>query len=843
MGFGLDLGSLVINLKMNTAQFDKQAKSLSPILKNIGSRATALGANISLKVTAPIVALGTASVFAFGQFDEAITKSTAIMSGVTAELRREMEKTALVISGSSTTSAKDLGDAYFFLASAGLSAKQSIAALATVNQFAVAGQFDMALATDLLTDAQTALGLASKDAAENQKELLRISDVLVKANTIANASVQQFAESLTADAATAARGFGSSLETTVAVLAAYASAGKKGAESGNLFGRAVRLLTKAQRENGEVFKKFGIDVIDETTGKYNSLIDIIAQMEEAFKDLTKPQRDAALELLGFAALAQKSITPLLGLSDAMKEYEASVLSAGGVTAEITEKQLKSFNSQMKILFNQVTNVAIGIGKLLAPVVLFLNKILKAAIGLWEALPSFIKITTLVILGLVAAIGPLLIAFGTLLTVVALIIVNLPVLALAFEAVMIVVAAGIGLITVGFTALASVLLPIIAVVLIVIAVWDDLVSIFNKVVGFLKSAFIPIWDALIDVVDIVIDIFSDLVSLIGSIVMPVISFLWNFIKTLLMPVFIALKITIMIVATAFRFIIVIVKLLLLAIKFIISGIQKLVNWWGFLRDKVIEVGGVIVDFIKNKLQGISDKIKDMTGGIIDFAAVFSTVGTFLTDVFMGVVEAIQSGVTNAETLIAILRGEKDPKAERAEKIKQNRARLLDKAKEQLDQRDEFRATAKAAREQGNIKVALEAERKAEGAQQAANALFRAQTTGEFKILDLSDPTKQKKKKPKTPEEQLTGIEKTLRDILEKSKKDFEKSKPTVPEKKVEQDALKTQTKFQQINLSRIGIGGVPTAARNENKGIEDRQDRTNELLESITVTGNPAVVAP
>ena len=151
----------------------------------------------------------------------------------------------------------------------------------------------------------TALGLSFKDAIKNQQQMIRISDVLVKANTIANATVEQFAQSLTADAAIAGRNFGATLETTVAVLAAYASAGKKGAEAGNLFGRATRLLTKSQRENGKVFEKFGIEVINEVTGGYNNLIDILAQMEVAFKDLSKPQRDAALEQLGFAALAQK----------------------------------------------------------------------------------------------------------------------------------------------------------------------------------------------------------------------------------------------------------------------------------------------------------------------------------------------------------------------------------------------------------------------------------------------------------------------------------------------------------------------------------------------------------
>ena len=64
------------------------------------------------------------------------------------------------LSAEATASAKEAADAFFFLASAGLDGKQSIAALPIVAQFAQAGAFGLARATDLLTDAQTALGLS-----------------------------------------------------------------------------------------------------------------------------------------------------------------------------------------------------------------------------------------------------------------------------------------------------------------------------------------------------------------------------------------------------------------------------------------------------------------------------------------------------------------------------------------------------------------------------------------------------------------------------------------------------------------------------------------------------------
>lgn len=405
MPSALELQRLVVRLVTDASKWNSGFDAAEGRINKITRQATRMGSQLSLKVTAPLALVGAASVKAFSDFDDAMTKSTAIMDDVTTDIRKQMEAQAKTLSGKGVQSAKELAEAYFFLASAGLNAKQSMDALPVTQKFATAGAFDMALATDLLTDAQTAMGLASKDNVKNLKNLTRISDVFVKANTSANTSVQQVAEAITADAGTAAKQFGATLETTVAVLDAYASAGKKGAEAGNLFGRATRLLTDSHRKNGAVFEKYNIEVIDKATNEYRNFIDIIADMETAFKDMSKPQRDAALAQLGFKALAQKSITPLLGLSSAMKDYEAGLEKAGTTTATVSDKQMKSFASQMKVLKNQLEVVSIEVGSNLAPSLSVLNRVISAGLARWQRLSSGQK-QVIVQLGLfVAAVGP------------------------------------------------------------------------------------------------------------------------------------------------------------------------------------------------------------------------------------------------------------------------------------------------------------------------------------------------------------------------------------------------------------------------------------------------------
>jgi len=397
-------------LTANVTKFEKGMLKAQQLLQRTADKFTKIGKQMTLAVTVPLAALGTAAVKAFADFDDAMTKSTAIMVGLTGTMRTEMEALAQDLAGKGVQSATELAQSYFFLASAGLSAKQSMDSLSAVQDFATAGNFDMSTATDLLTDAQTALGMSSKDPDTNLRNMIALSDQLVKANTAANASVQQFSESLTSDAAVASRGFGMELDTTMAVLNAYASAGKKGAEAGNLFGRATRLMADAAMENAGAFKALEIDVTD-ADGNYRNFIDIIADIEEGFEGLSESAVKAKLKGLGFASLAQKSITPLIGMSDAMREWEKGQRAATGFTKDVATAQLKSFTSQMKMLWNQLTVIRIEIGKGLVPILKVMITVIKQGISIWKSMDVATRKWVIAIGVVIAAIGPMLLALA------------------------------------------------------------------------------------------------------------------------------------------------------------------------------------------------------------------------------------------------------------------------------------------------------------------------------------------------------------------------------------------------------------------------------------------------
>jgi len=353
---------MAINLPIVSKFNDAGVKAAERSLGNFGRFA----ANTAAAATTAIAGIAAFSIREFGNFDSALQQSVSIMGDVSDALRNDMADAAREVAKTTTFSAEQAAESFYFLASAGLDAEASITAMPRVAQFAQAGMFDMARATDLLTDAQSALGLTIRDdAIANMEEMTRVSDVLVRANTLANASVEQFSTALTTKAGAALRGFGIDMEEGVAVLAAFADQGIKGEIAGTQLSIVLRDLSTKAIKNKEEFEKLGVAVFD-SEGEFRNLGDIIGDLETALFGMSDETQKATLLQMGFSDKSLQSLQALMGTSEQIKIYEDALRDANGITDEVANKQLESFNSQMELLKSKLADVAIEIGSQLAP---------------------------------------------------------------------------------------------------------------------------------------------------------------------------------------------------------------------------------------------------------------------------------------------------------------------------------------------------------------------------------------------------------------------------------------------------------------------------------------------
>lgn len=404
-------------LNKNLNNLDKTAKQVSNKLAIAGKKVERVGVNLT-KLTAPIAVAGAAIIKFGADFDKAMTNSLAIMGDVSDSMKNDMEKAARDVAKTTKFSAKEAAESYYFLASAGLDAAKSIEALPRVAAFAQAGNFDMARATDLLTDAQSALGLVVENTAKNMENMNRVSDVLVKANTLANASVEQFSEALTNKAGAALRVLGKEVEEGAAVLAVYADQGVKGAEAGSQLNIVLRDLQKAAINNKKAFKEAKVSVYD-TSGEMRNMGDIIADLEDRFEGMSDEQKRAELTALGFTDKSISATVALLGTSDAIKDYEAALKEAGGTTDEVANEQIKNFWDQLGLLKDRLIDIGLTLWKELNPVLTetIIPALEKTAEKIEDAAKWFKNLDprvkdVAVKFGLLAVtLPPLLIAFG------------------------------------------------------------------------------------------------------------------------------------------------------------------------------------------------------------------------------------------------------------------------------------------------------------------------------------------------------------------------------------------------------------------------------------------------
>ena len=298
-------------------------------------------------------------------FNQKMRSSLAIMGEVSDTLRNDMRQAALEAAAATQFGAAQAAESFFYLASAGLDAKQSIAAMPQVAKFAQAGMFDLSRATDLATDAQSALGMTVKDAQQNLTNLTRVTDVLVKANTLANASVEQFSMAITTKAGAAAKIVGKDIEELTAVLAAYADQGLKSSEAGTAINIVFRDLQTKAIDNKKAFKEAGVAVFD-SAGNMNNMADIVGDLEKRLAGLSAEGKKTALMQMGFADKSLIFIQTLLGTSEKIRIYEKELRKAGGTTKEVADKQMTPLQKAVAKLGATLTELSTTVMKFVVP---------------------------------------------------------------------------------------------------------------------------------------------------------------------------------------------------------------------------------------------------------------------------------------------------------------------------------------------------------------------------------------------------------------------------------------------------------------------------------------------
>ena len=214
-------------------------------------------------LTLKAVDIGREYETAMSQVQATMLLDTGTEAGAAA--MQTLEDAARAAGRSTAFSATEAAEALNYLALAGYDADKAAAALPTVLTLAGAGAMQLKDASDMVTDAMSALRIEA-----TQENLESFADQMAKTASISNTSVQQLGEAILAVGGTAADLKGGTAELN-AVAGILADVGIKGSEGGTHIRNMIQSITNARNKDAAgLFEEMGFSAYD-AEGKLKSL--------------------------------------------------------------------------------------------------------------------------------------------------------------------------------------------------------------------------------------------------------------------------------------------------------------------------------------------------------------------------------------------------------------------------------------------------------------------------------------------------------------------------------------------------------------------------------------------
>jgi len=325
--------------------FDRLNRGINKTAKFL-AKGLAVGAGIGL------AAIGAGLVIATREFinlDNSITKAGAkfkdldVTSADYQDRLKELSAAARDVGSDTEFMASEAAGALDKFALAGFKSAQAMALLRGTTNIATASGSELITAVDIATDTLGAFNLMVDDTIQLEKNLNRVSDVMVKTTTTANTSLEELFESVKkgGPAFTAA---GQDIETFSTLAGIMANAGVKGADAGTNLRNVMLRLAKPTGEAADVLKQLGIITQDEA-GNFRDIIDIIGDFERGLVGMGTAQRTAALTTV-FGARAVTGMNILLAEgSDNLRDYRDTLLESGGAAETMAEAMRQSIGNR------------------------------------------------------------------------------------------------------------------------------------------------------------------------------------------------------------------------------------------------------------------------------------------------------------------------------------------------------------------------------------------------------------------------------------------------------------------------------------------------------------------
>ena len=351
-------------LSLDSSGFSTALKQQESSFKQFGTKLAKKAATVGKVAMATLgagaVMVGKASVQEGLEFDKAMSQVAATL-GKTKEEIADLSKFAREMGSKTAFSATEAAEALNYMALAGYDADTSMKMLPTVLNLAAAGNIDLAKASDMVTDAQSALGLSIEGTE-------RMVDQMAKTSSKTNTSVEQLGDAFLTVGGTAKMMGKGSIDTTTELsmaLGVLADNGIKGAEGGTMLRNILLSLSAPTDKAAKKLKELGVEVFD-SSGEMRDLPFILQDINEATKDMTDQERTDFLSEV-FNKRDLKAIEALLGTDmSRWEELFNEIGHAEGSAEKMAETQLDNLAGDLTIFKSALSEAKLSISDKLSP---------------------------------------------------------------------------------------------------------------------------------------------------------------------------------------------------------------------------------------------------------------------------------------------------------------------------------------------------------------------------------------------------------------------------------------------------------------------------------------------
>lgn len=351
---------------------------------------TSLGASAMGFGAAAAAGVGLA-ISRFSEFDQQMSYVQAA-THETAGNMNLLRDAALEAGARTVYSATEAAGAIEELAKAGVSTKDILAGgLDAALDLAAAGGLQVADAAGIAATALQTFNLQGEDMAH-------VADLLAAGAGKAMGDVSELSQAL-AQGGLVAKSTGLSIEETTAGLAAFAAEGLRGSDAGTSFKSMLQRLTPQSQEAQREMDRLGISAYD-ANGQFIGLADFAGVLQNALRDLTPEQRNAAMATI-FGADAVRAANVLYEQgAEGIQEWTDKV-NDQGYAAETARMRLDNLRGDVEQLGGAFDTALIESGSGANDALRSLVQIVTGAVGIFSDLPAPVQ-QTAVYLGLAAA---------------------------------------------------------------------------------------------------------------------------------------------------------------------------------------------------------------------------------------------------------------------------------------------------------------------------------------------------------------------------------------------------------------------------------------------------------